>query len=140
MQPMTPFRRRPIWGMAMGIVLGGIYTLFLVIPDLVLDLDGFQDLGGSAGSAFQLFLFGGATGGLVAGTLLPEARTRLGAVCVGAVAIFPFFFAQSHLQPPEPGGPTPLPLWLVVLLSLFVGGFVGYLVRERMFGHLAADD
>ena len=125
--------------MAMGMVLGCVYTLFLVVPDQVLGLDGYHDVGGSAGTAFRLFLFGGAAGGLIAGTALPLARSPLGAWVVGTVASFPFFYVQSNWLPPRPGGPEGLPIWGVLMLCGMIGGSVGLLVRTRLFGDVERD-
>lgn len=124
----------------MGLMLACIYLLFLAVPTIFFGYNAFEAEAGSVERSIMLYLASGATGGCVAGMLLPLARTRVGAAFVGIFAVAPYFVFQSGIIPGlfAPRGALS---WLeVAWMSAGVGGVAGYLVRHKVFPDLDAID
>jgi hypothetical protein len=73
----------------------------------------------------SIYLFGGLTGGLVAGLLLPLCRWTVGAMLVGFVAILPVGFLVSLVITPAEKWSEMIPL--LPLLGSAIAGPVGTL-------------
>ncbi len=120
-------KSRPIFGAMFGFFVGVCFTLFFVLIRVV---SGPGDMEMKYGfSPFQvgyLYLGGGIVGGAIAGTLLPLAQDRVGAMVVGAAGAFPVYLGADLLI--GAGGSGSLDLFGPTLLSLIVGGAVGWIV------------
>lgn len=132
MQPVSPFRFRPFWGMVLGAVLGSVLLTLIAVQGVLFEFDALEEQAGSVEAAVALYLFSGALGGLIFGALLPLARKPVGAALVGVASVTPFYVLQSKLLPVAADSAS-LPWWLLGLICIGVGGLSGYLVRTRLF-------
>ena len=81
------------------------------------------------------YLTGGAMAGLVLGSCLPLARTRLGASLLGVLALVPVYIAMGALDVYGASDERVGWLWFVIS-GIVVGAGAGYTIRDVVFPDL----
>ena len=123
---MTELRRRPLWGINMGLRMSVFLLLFAAIQARTIRLPLLVVTG---------VLAAGATGGLVFGLLLPLVRSRLGSAAIGPFVLAPLVATQALLDHhySSDGGYS----WSAYLITaVLVGGLAGYGMRDIVFADL----
>jgi hypothetical protein len=117
---MSDLRRRPLWGLGMGLAMGMVLLLFAGVRVGSLRFPG---------EITATYLLGGAIGGFAFGLCLPYARSRLGATLVGVVVVGPFFALFGTLDA-FVSGDEAVSWWAYGVSGVLVGGLAGYVIRD----------
>lgn len=112
------------WGLYFAAVFVAVATLVVVFRGV--DLKGEYNM--SYVELVLVYVFGGLTGGVTAGLLLPLCRWRVGTMLVGFVAILPFAFVLCYLLVPRSEWGSMIPL--LPMLGSAIAGPLGALAIQ----------
>lgn len=119
---MTDRRRVNLLG---GLVMGLVFSVILSVGVGVLYWIGgpttSHDTGWPLPSLIGLYVFGGVTGGLLLGLMLPLTTWRWGAVLVGMIVATPVYLAVGLIEYEDP-----IDIVAGLIVAGVVGGCVGY--------------
>lgn len=117
---------RPLYGLGLGWLAGTVLAGLLGLSH-ALGADGSSLPEGITRLELAgLYIGGGSFGGLLLGLALPLARSLIGSMLVGALAVTPFFVGQAYLQARVLEDPPLYDAAMMIALFAVVGGFVGW--------------
>jgi hypothetical protein len=120
------------WGAAVGLFVGTVLSLWVCLVSLLTGRTEFPRLRMSLGTVVAVYYSGALIVGLIIGLLRPATRTALGATAVGVIAALPAGALMDIWRYTGPlTGWIETRWWFPVLVSLTVGGPLGYLIWRQ---------
>ncbi len=125
-------RRKPnlALGVVFGIGLATFYSLYVVGLYLFRGTAPFEANETTLGAVVAVYYFGGATGGAIAGLLLPLTTWRIGSTMVGMIAGLPVCFGVGFAIYGPLSQWDGSNLFGVIATAVLLGGFGGYAFWE----------
>jgi len=122
---LSPIPRHLVFTVGGGLVVAALFSLVALVIYIRAGSVPFRDLGASLPLAALGYVLMGVGAGLVAGILWPLARWWPGALVVGYVTAFPFWFLGGLVWGGQPIRAT---LHMSLLLALAFGPPLGFYV------------
>jgi hypothetical protein len=139
---MGPQHTRRRWSYAggvivclfLGLLLGVGYSMVASVIWLVRGPQPFETVGASFSKVLGLYLLGFLVAGLVAGVLNPVARTKIGAVVLGALSVVPISVGAEFLITGDLSRVSDH-LFAIGMMSATFGGGLGFAAWKEFVDH-----